>query len=247
MVDNYKAKQEEYTRTKDLRALLEQLLIGQKLQDAMQYASIEVEEAVAAIDGDLAMNNMLLAYVTNKRDRAVALGNVATFVGSGTFGLLDTSSSIRLGPPTPNIFGIIGNSIAVGVPAISLRRRTYQHPRHSQAQTNMLAPIFGRPYPGVSYDPVVWTYIDALPAGSKRTQSRREILLEKWRTYRGIGTGTPAEEKDRIDTLVGLPEKNQKLTVDILKTRTELLFDLRAVVQEMYRDISEINTAIMQL
>lgn len=247
LMRSLRSKQEEYQLKGDTRSLLEVVVVRQQLLFAMQHAAIEVEEAVAAIDGDLTLANMLLDYASARQDRSVMLNNIATFVGSGTFGLLDSSTGLKLGVPTPQILGIVSNSIATGLPVLGFRRQQYQNPRTGQhAQTNMLAPIFGRPFSGESYDPLVWSYIDGMPAEPGKPETRRQLLLQRWKMYRGIGT-TGSAAQHQIDALVGMPKRDEKVTVELLKTRAELLFDLRSVVQQMYRDISELNTAILAL
>src|SRR4030095_1090604 len=121
------------------------------------------------IDGDLALANMLLAYASSRRDRALMLNNVATFVGSGSFGILASTADIKIAAPSSQIFGIIGNSIATGLPIVGLHRPEYKNPRRGQERPNMLAPIFGRPFHEESYDPLVWSYIEgaATPGSSQ--------------------------------------------------------------------------------
>ena len=63
---------------------------------------------------------------------------------------------------------------------------------------------------------------------------------------RGLRT-TGSAAQNYIDAIVGIPGKDDKISVEMLKTRAELLYDLRGLVQLMYRDISELNTAIMTL
>ncbi len=241
------AKQAELKANDDLKTLCQTIELRQKLYGALQYASVEVEEAVAAIDGDIAKSNMLLAYVSSKQERASNLNNIATFVGSGAFGVLDSSSSLRLGVPTPQILGIIGNSIAVGVPTFGLRRRSYAEPQKHAAEANMLAPIFNRPFDAESYDPLVWNFLNGTPAGANSQLTRRQLLLQQWRQYRNVDTTGSAASSERIDALVGIQKRGSKLTIDLVKTRSELLVDLRALIQLMYRDISELNSAIRQV
>jgi len=239
------SKHQEYQLSGDQRSLLETVVLRQKLMEAVQHAAIEVEEAVAAIDGDLALANMLLAYASSKRDRSIMMTNIATFVGSGTFGMLDASTDIRLRSPTPQILGILGSSIATGLPLFGLRRRDYQNPRQKKGEPNMLAPIFERPFQSESYDPLIWSYLESAAAPGSN-QTRRQQLLHRWETLRGLDT-TGSDAQNYIDALVGMPGKEDRISVELVKTRAELLYDLRSVVHLMYRDISELNTAIMAL
>jgi hypothetical protein len=246
-IDQVITKQAEYEQTKNPQALIEAMAARQKLLMLLQHAALEVEEALAGIDGDLTINNMLLSYVTSKKERVNNLNNIATFIGSGTFGMLDSGTSIKLPVPTPQIFGLISNSIAVGLPTLALRQGTYKNPRKEATEANTLAPIFGRPYNGATYDPIVWSYIDSVPPDATSNMTRRELLLQRWNTYRSISPARGTSNKEYIDTLVGGPARSTKLSQDVLKVRAELLFDVRALVQLMYKDISEISSMVVEL
>ena len=87
---------------------------------------------------------------------------------------------------------------------------------------------------------------DGGPAEPGSNRTRREILLHRWHEYRGLDT-TGSTAQQHIDALAGMRHKDDRITVDLLKTRAELLFDLRGVVQQMYRDISELSTVITAL
>lgn len=228
--------------------LIQILLLRQKLSRAVQYASLELEEALANIDGDIASNSMHLSYFTAKHDRSALLNGMTTFIASGTLGVLDSSLGINQAAPIPNIFGIAGNSVAVGLPLLGLYPPKYKNPDAGQRKGNMLAPIFGRQYSGAGYDPLIWSYLEAVPASSANsslTDSRREHLLKEWQSYRGLAKGS--QNKVFIDQVTGVSSKDSRVSLDILKARSEFLVDLRAVIQQMYKDISDLNSYIMTL
>lgn len=228
--------------------LIQILLLRQKLSRAVQYASLELEEALANIDGDIASNSMHLSYFTSKHDRSALLNGMTTFIASGTLGVLDSSLGINQAAPIPNIFGIAGNSVAVGLPLLGLYPPKYKNPDAGQRKGNMLAPIFGRPYSGAGYDPLIWSYLEAVPASganSAPSGTRREHLLKEWQSYRGLAKGS--QNKLFIDQVSGVSSKDSRVSLDILKARSEFLVDLRAVIQQMYKDISDLNSYIMTL
>jgi hypothetical protein len=241
------AKQAEYDRSKNPQALIEAMAARQKLLMLLQHAALEVEEALAGIDGDLTINNMLLSYVTSKKERSNNLNNIATFIGSGTFGMADSGTSIKMSPPVPQIFGLVSSAIAVGLPMLALRGGSYRNPRKEATEANTLSPIFGRPYQGATYDPIVWNYIESVPPDGTSNETRRQLLLQRWQAYRGVRTTRGGNDKEFLDSLVGGPTKSNKLSLDVLKTRAELLFDVRALVQLMYKDISEISSMVVEL
>lgn len=245
LVEKLSSEQAAYEQQSDLTTLGRIFKIRQKILMLMQHAAFEVEESLASIDGDLALTNMQLTYVSAKRERNQMMNNVATFVGTGTFGLLDSSSSIKVDAPTPQILGIISNSIATGLPLWGLRRQKYAQPRASSSQANVLAPILNRPYSGVAYDPIVWNYLSSNIPGKQVT--RLAQLRRDWAKYRRVATTGSTRDKALVDLLANSSEEGRKISPDVLKTRSELLLDLRALVQNMYKDISEVNGALLEL
>lgn len=256
--DSGQLRQSETTKqTSD--DLIQTLLLRQKLSRAVQYASLELEEALANIDGDIASNSMQLSFFTAKHDRSALLNGMTTFIASGTLGVLDSSLGINQAAPIPNIFGIAGNSVAIGLPLLGLYPPKYKNPEAGQRKGNMLAPIFGRPYSGAGYDPLIWSYLEAIPAvptvaaasangkasAPPAGESRREHLLRDWQSYRGLTKG--AQGKLFVDQVSGVSTKDSRVSIEILKARSEFLVDLRAVIQQMYKDISDLNSYLMTL
>lgn len=227
--------------------LIQVLLLRQKLSRAVQYASLELEEALANIDGDIASNSMQLSFFTAKHDRSALLNGMTTFIASGTLGVLDSSLGIKQAAPIPNIFGIAGNSVAIGLPLLGLYPAKYKNPEAGQRKGNMLAPIFGRPYSGAGYDPLIWSYLEAIPAvpAVAAGETRREHLLRDWQSYRGLTKGS--QSKPFIDQVSGVSARDSRISLDLLKARSEFLVDLRAVIQQMYKDISDLNSYLMTL
>ncbi len=240
--------------------LIQILLLRQKLSRAVQYASLELEEALANVDGDIAANSMQLSFFSAKHDRSALLNGMTTFIASGTLGVLDSSLGINQAAPIPNIFGIAGNSVAIGLPLLGLYPPKYKNPEAGQRKGNMLAPIFGRPYSGAGYDPLIWSYLEAVPAvptaaaaapasgkasAPAAGESRRDHLLRDWQSYRGLTKG--AQGKIFVDQVSGVSTKDSRVSLDILKARSEFLVDLRSVIQQMYKDISDLNSYLMTL
>jgi hypothetical protein len=155
---------------------------------------------------------------------------------------------------------LIFNNRDAGSHTARLYPPKYKNPDVGQHKGNMLAPIFGRPYSGAGYDPLIWSYLEAIPAvpivtaavsaGGKASappagESRRDHLLRDWQSYRGLSRGS--QSKLFIDQVSGVSTKDSRVGLDLLKTRSEFLIDLRAVVQQMYKDISDLNSYLMTL
>ncbi len=224
--------------------LLRIIYLRQNCQRATQFASLELEEALANIDGDLTYTQLEYSLFSAKQDRSVMLNNVATFLTSGTLGILDSASSIKYGAPLPNIFGITGNAAAVAIPVLGLRSRRYKSLQGGNGG-NMLAPIFDLSYTGVGYDPIVWKYLNAVALDEKESLTRRQALVARWKKFRGLSKDESKNQLE-INQLSGFLKKGEKVSLNLLKTRIELLVELRSEVQSFYADLSDLNTEIMK-
>lgn len=224
--------------------LVQVMLLRQNCERKIQFASLELEEALANIDGDLAYTQLEYSLFADKRDRSIALNNAATFLTSGTLGILDSATGIKYAAPIPNVFGITGNAAAVAFPLWGLRSPKYKSIQNGSVG-NMLAPLFDLPYQGSGYDPIIWKYLNTVALDEKDNITRRQALLNRWKKFRNLSKEGTKNEK-YIKQLSGLLEPGEKVSLDLLKTRTELLVELRAEVQSLYADLSDLNTEIMK-
>ena len=225
-------------------SLVQIMFLRQNCERKIQFASLELEEALANIDGDLTYTQLEYSLFSAKHDRSVMLNNAATFLTSGTLGILDSATSIKSGAPLPNVFGITGNASAVAIPLWGLRSPKYKSIQSGDAG-NMLAPLFDLPYRGAGYDPIIWTYLNTVALDEKDKLTRREALLKRWKRFRNV-SNEESKNKKYIKQLAGFLEPGEKVSLDLLKTRIELLVELRSEVQSLYADLSDLNTEIMK-
>lgn len=224
---------------------IETVILQHKIMRAIQYAALELEETLANIDGDLATTNMQYSYFSAKHDKALALNNAATFISSGTLGLMDSATSIHMAPPpTSDVLGLLGNATAIGIPLLGLLPPKYKVKQSNAPEGNALAPIFGKKPPAPEYDPIIWKYLETIPANSKEKLTRRQILLRDWQKLRGVKAGEGKADAS-LEELIEI-KMAKRVSLGTLKTRSEMLVDLRALVQQMYKDISDLNTSIME-
>lgn len=208
----------------------------------IQKASLQIQETFANIDGDIAQNNMLLAYASTKQERAERLANVATFLTIGTFGALESAFGRQA--EVSDVFGLVGAGSSIALPLLALKPMHFSNPRFNQPRTNMLASIFDDKKLGDGYEPVVWHYLNSVPPQSQANNTRREMLLNSWRAYRSFKQLKEDSSSKIFREIVEAPSKENRLTVDALKTRAQLLLDVRALVQALYRDLAELDNLI---
>ncbi len=148
-------------------------------------------------------------------------------------------------PPTSDVLGLLGNASAIGIPLLGFVPPRYKIKQSNAPDGNALAPIFGRKPPEPEYDPIIWKYLETVPAKSKDNLTRRQILLRDWDKLRGVKS-KDGQANASVDELIEVKKKS-RVSLGTLKTRSELLVDLRALVQQMYKDISDLNTSVMGL
>lgn len=222
--------------------LVKIMFLRQTIARKMQYAGLELEEALANIAGDLSLTNLQLSIFTAKHERSVMLNNVAAFMTSGSLGVLDSAISITQPPPFANILGITGNASAIAIPLWGLRPRKYK-PLRTEAGGNMLAPLFDFPYDGEGYDPIIWKYLESVPADSKDNLTRRQLLIQTWKKFRSFDAKSE-KGKEELKQLAEV-SRSKTVTLELLKSRSELLVDLQSTLHQMYRDLSDLNTEVM--
>ncbi len=243
-LDDLKRVVKETGTKPNQESLVQIMFLRQNCERKIQFASLELEEALANIDGDLTYTQLEYSLFSAKHDRSVMLNNAATFLTSGTLGIMDSATSIKYAAPIPNVFGITGNASAVAIPLWGLRSPKYKSIQNGSAG-NMLAPLFDLPYSGAGYDPIIWTYLNTVALDEKDNLTRRQALLKRWKRFRSVSKEDSKNEK-YIKQLSGFLEPGEKVTLDLLKTRIELLVELRSEVQSLYADLSDLNTEIMK-
>lgn len=243
-LDDLKKVVKEAGTKPNQESLVQIVFLRQNCERKIQFASLELEEALASIDSDLAYSQLEYSLFSAKHDRSVALNNAATFLTSGTLGILDSSTGIKYAAPIPNVFGITGNASAVAIPLWGLRPQKYKSIQSGNIG-NMLAPLFDLPYKGSGYDPIIWKYLNTIALDEKDSLTRRQALLNRWKKFRNVSKEETKNEK-YIRQLSGFLKPDEKVSLDLLKTRIELLVELRAEVQSLYADLSDLNTEIMK-
>lgn len=244
------ARQEEANRASfsDKRSY-EILRTRQQLADLIQYATLQVKEVTAAIDIDMAETNRLLDFLTTRRDNAVRVNNIATFMTSGALSALNSALNLAgSGGGATNVLGTVSGGASVGMPTYNIYSKRTRGRMSYRVHPNMLAPIFGFPATeGAEYNSIIWSYLNSSPPGSTAKMTRREKLIASWMRLRGLPDPSTNSGKKRAAILSGVPVPNSNLTVSILDERSAMLTDVRAEVVNIFRDLSELKAGIMAI
>jgi uncharacterized protein (DUF302 family) len=232
-------------RQADDHRFIELLAVRQEISERLLGASLEIDSANADIDFEIEHIRSIRSDLQSKRDRAQNIINVASLVTGGTLGVVATalqfkSSTADLG----NGIGVAGgaSSVALSLTGIHMqgggRRTLGDSPR-------MLAAIFGRtpatPDARSEYPKVAWEYLNSAQPSKPDAGSRKDQLIAKWRREGRIeqeGSGNSRQPK--LERATSDISTVKRLNIDALNDRVQMLLDVRATLNLMKRDLSEI-------
>jgi uncharacterized protein (DUF302 family) len=232
-------------RDGDDHHLIERLTVRQEISERLVGASLEIDSANADIDFEIEKIRSIRSDLQSKRDRAQNIINVASLVTGGTLGVVATALQFK--SSTANVgngIGVAGGASSVALSLIGIhlqsggRRTLGDSPR-------MLAAFFGRapdtPDVRSEYPEVAWEYLNSTMPSKPDAGSRKDQLIAKWRRDGRVeqeGSGNSRQPK--LERATSDISTAKKLNIDALNDRVEMLLDVRATVNLMKRDLSEI-------
>jgi hypothetical protein len=225
--------------------LIESLLARQGITERLLGTSLEIDSTNSVIDLEIQQITSIRSDLESKRDRAQNVINVASLVTGGALGVVATALQFKAS--TANIGNGIG--VAGGVTSVTLsligihvqggRRTLGDSPR-------MLAAFFGRTpnTPEIvmsGYPKPVWDYLNSAPPSQPGAATRKEQLIAKWRHEGRIEPeASPDGKQPKLDRATDNIFQIKRLNIDALNDRVQMLMDVRATLNLMKRDLSQI-------
>jgi len=224
---------------------MEALSLRQQITESVVSAGLEVDGLITEIDNEIAQISVVRAQLEDRRDRALAIGNLATIVAGGATGVLGTAMQFSDGTSKAgNVIGVAGGAVSTVLSFIGLRQQRGGKLPLGVAP-NMLAKLFDRPTEFHSdYPKEVWTYLNSAPPAEPGDGTRRERLIKQWTDTGRLETGDTRKAQHKIELLTSGASDQRQLTIDLLNDRAAMLADLRACVALMKRDLSKLMLAL---
>jgi hypothetical protein len=224
---------------------LEAMSLRQQITESVVGAGLEVDGMITEIDSELAEIGVVRAQLEDRRDRALAIGNLANIVTGGATGVVGTAMQLSDGTTKAgNIIGVAGGAVSTVLSLVGLRQqRGGKLPLGTTP--NMLAKLFGlSPEFHSDYPKEVWTYLNDTPPTEPGDGTRRERLIKQWTDTGRLESGDARKAQHKIESLTGGASDQRPLTIDLLNDRAAMLADLRAMVGLMKRDLSKLVLAL---
>jgi len=224
---------------------LEALSLRQQITESVISAGLEVDGLITEIDSELAQISVVRSRLEDRRDRALAISNLATIVAGGSTGVIGTALQFsERTSKAGNVIGVAGGAVSTVLSLVGLRQ---QHGGKLPlgVSPNMLAQLFDRPTEFHSdYPKEVWTYLNDAPPAEPGSGTRREQLIKLWADSGRIEAGDNHKAQHKIELLTSGVSDQRPLAIDLLNDRAAMLADVRARVGLMKRDLSKLLLAL---
>jgi hypothetical protein len=227
---------------------LEEIVLHQRITEAVVMASLDVDAVVSEIDYERAQILQVRDLLSSARDRKINLLSLANIVAGTGSGIL--TNAMQFSDSTAMAGDAVGvGGGAAGVVLSILGLRVQGGKASLGIAPNMLAPLFGRnPELRSIYPQDVWMFLNTAPASDPRIHVPwREELINAWVQEKRIGPPDDPGSQKKIDLLTSRIAEHKRLPIDVLTDRTLMLLDLRARVTLMKRDLRALLSAVNQL
>ncbi len=220
--------------------------------DAMQIiqeANLAVDFTLAEISAEQNVYTDILGNYQSSRDKAVFKTNALSFITNGALWAvcegLDIPTYAR---PRYSISSGTTGILAGIIPSVASAYALYQldgKHRPSEVDPNMLAKIFNYPInPDIDYPNSVWQFLNSVPADERGTQTRRDLLIERWVTDKNIPNFTDRSSKDQLDVITASVSRSKGLSIATLNVRQVMLKQLSAEILKMKRMLLELSMVV---
>ncbi len=220
---------------------VESLALRQDTIESIVQSGLEVRAVAARLDRELANANEILAYLAERRNRAVRLNTYADFISGGITGVVSGSLKMAdLKGIAPDLIDTVEGVMQTGLSAWALQQQRGEQ-RREQAVPSMLTHLFQQKKNAEQdYPPSVWSYLNSPLPASKTSSSRLDILVDRWLKLElclshGGHRTAPGDRAKRVSGHIDA----QKITIDVLEDRVAMLTDLRATIVQMDSDLLE--------
>jgi hypothetical protein len=201
-------------------------------------ASLDVDAAMGQLDVEIAETRELENYLTTHRDSEVGRLNVVSIAIGGTAGTASSALGLTTHATAASVTGIVAGSATAVLSLIALR--VSQGPkRELEVRSNMLSELFDRPADERNiYSKVVATFMNSPVPNNPDGLTRQQMLIRGWVQVGRIPEPASAKGHEKIIQITSKPGDKIKQSIGDLDDRQAMLYDFRARLTHMKRDLA---------
>ena len=215
-------------------------LFFRKQQALMEVtsASLEVDAATGQIDVEIAETREMQNYLTTHRDSQVGRLNLVSIAIGGTAGTASSALGLTTHAHAASVTGIVAGSATAVLSLIGLRVSAGPK-RELEVKSNMLSELFDRPANDRNvYSKVVATFMNSPVPSDPQGLTRQQRLIRGWVQVGRIPEPGSAKGREKINQITSMPGEKIQQTIGDLDDRQAMLYDFRARLTHMKRDLA---------
>ena len=218
---------------------LELFLQRQRALMEVTSASMEVDATTGQIDVEIAETRELQNYLTTHRDSQVGRLNLVSIAIGGTAGTASSALGLTTHATAASVTGIVAGSATAVLSLIGLRVSSGGPKRELEVQSNMLSELFDRPANERNvYSKVVATFMNSPVPNNPSGLTRQQLLIRGWVQVGRIPEPESPKGQEKIVQITSMPGEKIKQTISDLDDRQAMLYDFRARLTHMKRDLA---------
>lgn len=217
---------------------LQLVSLNQRMLLDVTTASLQVDATMGEIDAEIAETRELQNYLTAKRQRTIDLLNLASLGIGGSIGTASAALGLTAHTRASGVLGVIAGSSTTTLSVIGLGVRT-RGSGTLEVPSNMLARLFDLPGdPNNIYPPVVARFMNSAAPNDSDQLTRQQRLITTWIKLGRIPPQGSPQGHAKILRVASRPGDNVKLSIGDLDDRQAMLYDFRARLSFMKRDLA---------
>lgn len=210
----------------------------------IMMAGLELRTTSARLDKEITVEYQALDKLSRERDAIVAITNNANFLQLSILstiidGPLEESRNHRR-VAAGNRLNIVSGLTVGGLAGLAFLE-SRGGIRRSQAEPNLLGQTLGLDAPAEEkLPPMLWTYLNSQSPASDRSITRRELLLEYWKSGKVLPFNIDKQSTIEKVSVLGPGHSKWCESIKLINGRISMLFDLRAIIDLL-------NTGLVEL
>ncbi len=211
-------------------------------------AGVELRTVSAKLDREIVFEQQAVDKLTRQRDFNVAVITNTNFLQLGILSIIidgpleesHQSSRVLAG----NELNVVSGAL-VGALAILAFWELKGGSRHSQVEPNMLGQPLGLEPPADEKIPsMMWTYLNSVSPTSPHGLTRREQLIEYWKTAKVVPININKQSTIEQVSAFGPSHRRRRETIKLINSRVIMLYDLRAMIDLLNSGLVDLLQAL---
>jgi hypothetical protein len=218
----------------------ESVALTQRMVLEVTTASLQVDETMGEIDAEIAETRELENYLSARRQKTIDLLNLASLAIGGSVGTASAALGLTSHTRASGVLGVVAGSSTTALSVVGLGvRRTGVGAL--EVPSNMLARVFDLPGDANNvYPSAVARFMSTAAPNDAEKLTREQRLIQTWVKVGRIPPVDTPQGKAKIARMASRPGDDVRLSIGDLDDRQAMLYDFRAKVSFMKRDLAEL-------